>query len=544
MVFVTDVTENGKICWQPSIVYARETATTCEQVQTEKECSLYFDLLGTHQQSTYFIEKGLFIARNEEQNSDNRKQGDNDEVTDSVPMEPQYQVGLLRDAHAQYLYTVFHEQQRLRPSFTSLDSSHTWMIYWCLHGLDLLGQWPTPSDEHPLLSQRILSTLQSCWTTSNVSLPKHVVESDPILSLYEKDSLDGRAKNNGDIVEFANAGGFGGGPDQLPHAATTYAAVMSLCILASSSNQSDPENAALQYLLSIRAPVYVWFCTLYNESNGSFRMHIDGEIDVRATYCVLAVIHILQMIPLSSSCFFTQPRIADYLSSCQSVWEGGFGGEQGAEAHGGYTFCAVASLQLFHVQSPSSFWLLDSMESCAAWLAQRQMSYEGGFSGRINKLVDGCYSFWQGSAAIIVQEQLRQIGSQNKEKDANMNIQVVDPWCAKGPSSSDRYASLSNPAVCLFDADMLERYILLCSQDENGGLRDKPSKGRDFYHSCYCLSGLSIAQHFGHEKTILNNMQSDVFSNEYTSVHQTHPCYNIRVEHVEFICANFRNYSP
>ena len=27
----------------------------------------------------------------------------------------------------------------------------------------------------------------------------------------------------------------------------------------------------------------------------------------------------------------------------------------------------------------------------------KQMSFEGGFQGRTNKLVDGCYSFWQGA---------------------------------------------------------------------------------------------------------------------------------------------------
>ena len=30
------------------------------------------------------------------------------------------------------------------------------------------------------------------------------------------------------------------------------------------------------------------------------------------------------------------------------------------------------------------------------WVASRQMRLEGGFQGRTNKLVDGCYSFWQG----------------------------------------------------------------------------------------------------------------------------------------------------
>lgn len=30
------------------------------------------------------------------------------------------------------------------------------------------------------------------------------------------------------------------------------------------------------------------------------------------------------------------------------------------------------------------------------------MSFEGGFQGRTNKLVDGCYSFWQGAAFPIL----------------------------------------------------------------------------------------------------------------------------------------------
>lgn len=71
----------------------------------------------------------------------------------------------------------------------------------------------------------------------------------------------------------------------------------------------------------------------------------------------------------------------------------------------------------------------------------------------------------------------------------------------------------------LFDTGMLERYILLCAQDIHGGLRDKPSKSRDFYHSCYNLSGLSIGQ------------ESE------GRVAKTHPCFNIRVERAQEILA-------
>lgn len=48
----------------------------------------------------------------------------------------------------------------------------------------------------------------------------------------------------------------------------------------------------------------------------------------------------------------------------------------------------------------------------------------------------------------------------------------------------------------LFDREALQEYILLCCQSQYGGLIDKPGKGADFYHTCYVLSGLSVAQHF------------------------------------------------
>ena len=38
----------------------------------------------------------------------------------------------------------------------------------------------------------------------------------------------------------------------------------------------------------------------------------------------------------------------------------------------------------------------------------------------------------------------------------------------------------------------LQMYILLCCQNENGGLIDKPEKSADLYHTCYVLSGLAL----------------------------------------------------
>ena len=47
----------------------------------------------------------------------------------------------------------------------------------------------------------------------------------------------------------------------------------------------------------------------------------------------------------------------------------------------------------------------------------------------------------------------------------------------------------------MFDTDALQEYLLMCCQDSRGGLIDKPGKFRDFYHTCYALSGLSVAQY-------------------------------------------------
>uniref|UniRef100_A0A183EZ76 Protein farnesyltransferase subunit beta n=1 Tax=Gongylonema pulchrum TaxID=637853 RepID=A0A183EZ76_9BILA len=120
--------------------------------------------------------------------------------------------------------------------------------------------------------------------------------------------------------------------------------------------------------------------------------------------------------------------------SCQT-YEGGFGGVRCCEAHGGYTFCGVAALMIL-----GKFTLMHA-PSLYKWLAQKQMKYEGGFQGRTNKLVDGCYSFWQ--AAVFPM------------------LEVVK-------------STTIHPS---FDAKALQEYILIACQDvESGGLRDKPHK--------------------------------------------------------------------
>jgi protein farnesyltransferase subunit beta len=93
---------------------------------------------------------------------------------------------LQRERHVAYLRrTLF---QPLPTAMLSLDASRVWLVYWCVHGLALLGE-RLSADE----TRRVAGFLGRC---------QHP------------------------------AGGFGGGPGQLAHLAPTFAAVNALVTLA------------------------------------------------------------------------------------------------------------------------------------------------------------------------------------------------------------------------------------------------------------------------------------------------------------------------
>jgi geranylgeranyl transferase type-1 subunit beta len=80
----------------------------------------------------------------------------------------------------------------------------------------------------------------------------------------------------------------------------------------------------------------------------------------------------------------------------KKTYEGAFGQNPEAEAHGGSTFCAVASLYLMNYLNRLSEAQLDRLK---CWCLNRQTT---GFNGRVNKPWDTCYSFWVGSTLKIL----------------------------------------------------------------------------------------------------------------------------------------------
>ncbi|XP_024032781.1 protein farnesyltransferase subunit beta-like isoform X2 [Morus notabilis] len=79
----------------------------------------------------------------------------------------------------------------------------------------------------------------------------------------------------------------------------------------------------------------------------------------------------------------------------------------------------------------------------------------------------------------------------------------------------------------LFDSLALQQYILLCSQVQDGGLRDKPGKSRDYYHTCYCLSGLSVCQRYQTEDEETAPVRSAVLGPYSNLLEPVHPLFNV-----------------
>jgi protein farnesyltransferase subunit beta len=110
-----------------------------------------------------------------------------------------------------------------------------------------------------------------------------------------------------------------------------------------------------------------------------------------------------------------------------------------------------------------------------AWLSSRQYAPEGGFSGRTNKLVDGCYSHWVGACFPLIEACLN---SNISGGSSGGNAAADGPATAAATATTKTNHKLPPAEDSLFSREGLIRYILCCCQDQTkrGGLRDKPGK--------------------------------------------------------------------
>lgn len=242
------------------------------------------------------------------------------------------------------------------------------------------------------------------------------------------------------------------------------------------------------------------------------------KLTASGTYCLLVVATLLDIITPE-----LVHNVDKFIAACQT-YEGGFACSTWAfgvgpyddptesttraamaEAHGGYTSCSLASHFLLSSIVPTdgaplaslapSFPAPIDVASAVRWsaLMQGEAGEAGGFRGRSNKLVDGCYGWWVGGGFPVLETLLKREKSRQDalHADTSAKIAIVDD------DGNDEWAD-EEAMHHLFNRVALQEYILLAAQKEpgaTGGLRDKPLKRPDLYHTCNNLSGLSIAQH-------------------------------------------------
>jgi len=149
----------------------------------------------------------------------------------------------------------------------------------------------------------------------------------------------------------------------MSHVASTYAAVMALVNISKEEAFDIVDLAKMkQYLIRIKnnfKPTPLTDPNLFsfasqadleaNDGNdpskymgtmpGAISIHYNGEMDIRGVYCSLVSADICGLLHDNEE--YTK-GITDFLLSCQT-YEGGFSCSPYGEAHGGYTFCALAS---------------------------------------------------------------------------------------------------------------------------------------------------------------------------------------------------------
>ncbi|KAI0350797.1 terpenoid cyclases/Protein prenyltransferase [Trametes cingulata] len=388
-------------------------------------------------------------------------------IKSHIPPGGPSQAELQKRYHFEFL--LRNLRQGFPERYISQDASQPWLVYWTLHGFSLLG-----AGLDDLTKKRTIDTL---------------------LALQHPD------------------GGFSGGPGQAAHLLPTYAAVCAFAIVGRPGEGGGWES------IDRLKKMYDFFMSL-KQPDGSFLVSHHGEVDVRGIYCLLAVATLLNLLtPELLAC------VPDFLATCQT-YEGGFGNasfpgwafeaddpelETGAarsfdataprpplgEAHGGYTFCATASWVILQSYIDLHYSPLGRPPSASLpprpnvntrallrWCTQMQgLPIElGGFRGRTNKLVDGCYSWWVGGCVVLV-ETLLGVGAHHETPTV------------EGSGEEDGHKAWDDVDDSLFNRSALQEYILCAGQHPAGGLRDKPPKHADAYHTLYCAAGLSAAQH-------------------------------------------------
>lgn len=262
----------------------------------------------------------------------------------------------LRNKHIKFFQRCLHI---LPARYASLDTSRMTVAFFAISGLDILDALNVLEIDKSKIIDWIYS-LQVLPNASESNLHLCGFRGSTVLGTVPMQCLHDRYRES-----F---------PYDSGHIAMTYTALLSLVILGDDLSKVNKKGilAGLRQL---------------QLSDGSFcPTPENSENDMRFIYCASCISYFL-----SDWSGMDVELSIDYIRK-SLTYEGAFAQGPGLEAHGGSTFCAVASLvlmdRLYDTLSPRE------LKKLKQWCLFRQQS---GFQGRPNKPVDTCYSFWVGA---------------------------------------------------------------------------------------------------------------------------------------------------
>nr|CDS28314.1 Rab geranylgeranyltransferase beta subunit [Hymenolepis microstoma] len=280
------------------------------------------------------------------------------------------------------------------------------------------------------------------WSLTALDLMKR-------LDLYDKDGIVDLIKSC-----FNPDGGFAPAPNHDSHILYTLSAIQIL-VTYDEVNQIDSEKV-IKYISSLQ------------NSDGSFNGDKWGEVDSRFSFCAIASLSLLGVIP-TSTLDISQPiegvdiqMAVNFLVACQNP-DGGFATRPGSESHAGQAYCVIGALSLL-----GQLRRLD-IGKAAWWLAERQLP-SGGLNGRPGKMPDVCYSWWVLASLTILGRLM---------------------W---------------------IDASELAKFICASQDTDTGGISDRPGNYPDPFHTLFGLAGLSLLSrlHVNSDQAMVNDDNEEV----------------------------------
>uniref|UniRef100_A0A914YTL7 Geranylgeranyl transferase type I subunit beta n=1 Tax=Panagrolaimus superbus TaxID=310955 RepID=A0A914YTL7_9BILA len=243
--------------------------------------------------------------------------------------------------------------------YASLETNRLTLLFFLLSGLDLINELNNVVDEK--MKNELIENIYKMQLI-NGSIPERY---------GFRGSLSASApKNSSEACPFDSS-----------HIAQTYSGLCCLLILGDDLSRVN-KKAILEAVGLCQRP------------DGSFTgFGASTESDMRFVFCAAAVCYILD-----DFTYIDIERMIEFISKSRT-YEGGFGQAPRCEAHGGSTYCAIASLSLVHHLHDNTVLNKKQMNKLITWGTQQQ---DIGFHGRTNKCDDTCYAFWIGATLAML----------------------------------------------------------------------------------------------------------------------------------------------